>query len=150
MTKREKELQLLRNQIRRLENRRETAIRDLVTATTKLPGLRKQEARLTTALLRRLPRPSISEEEVRKAEAAVQAAAPEVTQTATSKDDGLDIPEWMLRNRQLQTLPDPKTKEKKAERKAIEAEMRQAELTGKRRKMPLSGKDALAAIRKNG
>src|SRR5262245_1875284 len=61
-------------------------------------------------------------------------------------DDGLDIPPMLDRNRQLQTLPDPRTKEKRAERRAIEREKREAELTGKRRKMPLSGKAALDAI----
>jgi hypothetical protein len=40
-----------------------------------------------------------------------------------------------------------RSKEKNAERRAIEKEMRQAELTGKRRKMPLSGKAALQAIK---
>ena len=58
------------------------------------------------------------------------------------------IPDFLDRNKQLQTLPDPKTKEKKAERKAVEKEVRHAELTGKRRKMPLSGKAALDAISK--
>jgi hypothetical protein len=61
-------------------------------------------------------------------------------------DDGLDIPATLDRTRKLQAMPDPKTKEKKAERKMIEKEVRQAELTGKRRKMPLAGKEALAKI----
>jgi hypothetical protein len=48
--------------------------------------------------------------------------------------------------RDLNALPDPRTKEKRAERRAVEKEKRDAELTGKRRKMPLTGKAALAAI----
>src|SRR5215831_16223593 len=52
------------------------------------------------------------------------------------------IPEFLRRTeatKRLGALPDPRTKEKKAERRAVEQEVRQAELTGKRRKMPLSG-----------
>jgi hypothetical protein len=69
---------------------------------------------------------------------------------AAKPDDGLDIPaELLVRNRKLQTLPDPKTKEKKAERRAIEKEKRYADLTGKRRRMPLTGKAAVDEIRKS-
>jgi len=50
------------------------------------------------------------------------------------------------RHRKLQAMADPKTKEKKAERRAVEKEIRQAEITGKRRKMPLTGRAALAAM----
>ncbi|PWT79147.1 MAG: hypothetical protein C5B60_00140 [Chloroflexi bacterium] len=70
-------------------------------------------------------------------------------------NDGLDVPTFLKegvaerdRNRKLQAMPDPRTKEKKAERKAIAKEKQQADLTGKRRKMPLTGKAALDAIRK--
>jgi hypothetical protein len=89
--------------------------------------------------------------------------APEVTEVTElastggfgiKLDDGLDVPEWMKadaaerdRNRKLQAMANPMTKEKKAERKAIEREVKQAELTGKRRKMPLTGKAALAALK---
>jgi len=51
------------------------------------------------------------------------------------------------RARRLQTLPDPRSPEKRAERRAVEKEVRQAELTGKRRKMPLSGAAAVKHIR---
>ena len=47
------------------------------------------------------------------------------------------------------SLTDPKTKEKRAERRAVEREKRDADLRGKTRKMPPSGKAALDAI-KNG
>jgi hypothetical protein len=62
---------------------------------------------------------------------------------AETKDDG--IPPSL---RRLQALPDPRTKEKKAERRAVEREVREAEITGKRRKLPLTGKAALDAIHK--
>jgi hypothetical protein len=68
---------------------------------------------------------------------------------AAAKDDGLDIPPALDRTRKLQAMADPKTKEKKAERRKVEAEHRQAELTGKRRKMPPTGKAAVDMI-KNG
>jgi hypothetical protein len=64
-------------------------------------------------------------------------------------DDGLDIPAALDRNRRLQTMADPMTKEKKAERRAIEKEKREAEPRGQTRKMPLTGKAALDAIRAN-
>jgi len=63
------------------------------------------------------------------------------------KDDGLDIPVELDRNRKLQAMADPRTKEKKAERKVVAKEKLAAELTGKRRAMPLTGKAALDAIR---
>jgi len=72
-------------------------------------------------------------------------AAP--AQVPPREDDGLDIPENLKRNRQLQTLPDPRTKEKKAERRAVEREKREANLRGKTRKWPLTGKAAIDAIR---
>jgi hypothetical protein len=63
--------------------------------------------------------------------------------------DGLAIPPVLDRTRKLQAMADPRTKEKKAERRAVEKELRNAELTGKRRKMPLQGKEALAVINRN-
>ena len=53
MTKRQKELQKLRNQIARLETNRVAAIRLLVKAEVQLPGLHKRAKRLSDALLRR-------------------------------------------------------------------------------------------------
>jgi len=81
-----------------------------------------------------------------KKEAPVPADAPVMTKPS-EQNDGLDVPEYLDRSRRLQTLPDPKTKEKKAERRAVEREVQQADLTGKRRKMPLTGKAAFDAIR---
>lgn len=62
---------------------------------------------------------------------------------AKPAEDDLTIPASLDRRNKL---PDPRTKEKKAERRAVEREVREAELTGKRRRMPLQGKEALAAI----
>jgi hypothetical protein len=59
------------------------------------------------------------------------------------------IPEFLDRSKKLNALPDPRTKEKRAERRAVEREKREADLRGKTRKMPLTGKAALDAI-KNG
>jgi hypothetical protein len=61
-------------------------------------------------------------------------------------DDGLDIPADLDRSRKLAALPDPRSKEKKDQRKAVEKQHREADLTGKRRKMPLTGKAAMQAI----
>jgi hypothetical protein len=70
-----------------------------------------------------------------------------IAEAMPPQDDGLDIPSALDRTRKLQAMPDPRAKEKKAERKAVEKEKREAELTGKRRKMPLSGKTAMEQIR---
>jgi len=129
MTKREKELQSVRNRIKRLEKLRDQAIRDLVMTETKLPALRKQHKKLTdrvlaaelkkaTPISERLAEigRSVSEEDwkmLEKTEAAMPAAAPALP----VDDDG--IPAVLRRNRQLQSLPDPKSKEKKAEYKAV-------------------------------
>src|SRR5262249_49161362 len=53
------------------------------------------------------------------------------------------------RNRKLNSLPNPNTKEKKAERRAVEREKREADLRGKRRRFPPTGKSALDVIRKS-
>jgi hypothetical protein len=150
MTKREKEQQSLRQRINRLEKLRDQAIRDLVRTETLLPVLRKRYKKLTDRLLARETKEIAASytiykamEEGKKTEAAVPAAAPGPSQ----KDDGLDIPKELDRSRRLQTLPDPRAKEKNAERRAVEREVREAELTGKRRKLPPTGKAALDAIR---
>jgi hypothetical protein len=147
MTKREKELQSLRNRIKRLEKLRDQAIRDLVMTETRLPALRKKALRLVDAVLKRetaqLRQSAVPE--ALKLQPREDAEA-EVTATAPA-DDGLDIPAVLDRNRQLQSLPDPRTKEKNAERRIVEKQKREAELTGKTRKMPLTGKAALDAIR---
>jgi hypothetical protein len=153
MTKREKRLRDLQRKIAREERNRELGIKLLVKATLNLPALRKQEARLLTGWQRKPIHEQLAEigaavpeEEWKKHEDSKKSAEAEVTATA-SADDGLDIPAVLDRNRQLQSLPDPRTKEKNAERRAIEREKREAELRGKTRKMPLTGKAALDAIR---
>jgi hypothetical protein len=165
MTKREKEQLSLRHRIKRLEKLRDQAIRDLVMTENRLPALRKRHKQLTDRLLAKetneiglgyaITSKAITSKSIReelfhglaavgdKTEAEVPAPAP----VASQKDDGLDIPKELDRSRQLQTLPDPRTKEKKAERRAVEREVRDRELTGKRRKMPLTGKAALDAVR---
>jgi hypothetical protein len=98
----------------------------------KLAGLERQRSRAR----RRLDR---------KAEAQAGALHPEPELPKPElKGDGLDIPKSL--DRRLNALPNPRTKEKKAERRIIEKEVKKAELTGKRRKIPLQGKDALKAI----
>jgi|SRR5580765_8498674 len=163
MTKRQKELQRLRNQIARMEAGREAAIKMLVKAEVQLPGLRKQAARLANALLkreneiRRLSQLGPAKDEDEKAtrrqlDAEVQAAA------EPEPED--DIPAWLQRqpNKKdeearaeilAQQEADKKRKaEVSAEKRQIKKEDLEAELTGKRRKMPLTGKAALDAIRK--
>ena len=79
------------------------------------------------------------------------------------KDDNLDPLDFLVeaaekraaerkaeiaeRDRKLMAMPDPMTKENKAQRRVVEKQVRERELTGKRRKMPPTGKAALDAIR---
>jgi hypothetical protein len=127
-------------------------LRKLIRAANEVDRLRVQRKRLLKP--RPLPKeaseapsdpiPTFDLPPPKEAAKMIEAAIADV-----QKDDGLDIPAELDRSRKLQAMPDPKTKDKKRERRAIEKEVRQAELTGKRRRMPLTGKDALAAIRKS-
>jgi hypothetical protein len=166
MTKREKDLQLLRNRILRLEKIRDQAIRDLVIAETRLPTLRKQAKRLadrTLAAMRQVaPMGMVSDgpDDIAAREFNRELMAATQVESAGGEDDG-GIPTFLRRGqaaqaaadaaiseaaRKLAALPDPRAPERKAVRKEVEKQVRQAELTGKRRKLPLTGKQALAEI----
>jgi predicted nucleic acid-binding Zn-ribbon protein len=122
--------------IERTQRRWEKADKAAARLLKKVAALERQRSRAR----RRLDRA--------KAEAQSAALHPEPElPKPESKDNG--IPEFLDRSKKLQALPDPRTKEKKAERRAVEKEVKEAELRGKRRKMPLSGKDALKAIHSN-
>ena len=161
MTKRQKELQKLRNQIARLETNRVAAIRLLVKAEVQLPGLHKRAKRLSDALLRReaeirrLSQLGPAKDEDEKATRRQLDA--EVTAAAEPEPED-DIPAWLDRTNDkdaaaraeilAQHEADKKRKaEVSAEKRQIKKEELEAELTGKRRKMPLTGKAALAAIK---
>jgi hypothetical protein len=160
MTKREKRLQDLRRKIARRERDRELGIKLLVKAATELPVLRKQEARLSAGWhLKPKPVPKPADDLQSFAEKMVAAA-----EAVINNDDGLDIPDYLRRQqeRSVQAEADVQAraeimaqqaaeKKRKADitkqKRAIKEEVRHAELTGQRRKMPLSGKEALAAVR---
>ena len=151
MTKREKELHKLRNQIARLEASREAAIKMLVKAEVQLPKLGNRLRRLT-ARDRKL-----MEQEVALGYITTRQAVEEnvIKQAAPEDDD--DLPTFLDRTRkdeearaEIKAEQDA-DKKRKAERRIaklkISQEIKHAELTGQRRKMPLTGKEALAAIR---
>jgi hypothetical protein len=105
-----------------------------------------------------------------------QPDAPTPTPAPASKDDGLELPGFLDQRDKTKAAPTPtppatsemtgeekdalaraeitaqrtakeKTKrERRATKRKIDAEVRDADLTGQRRRMPLQGKDALAAI----
>lgn len=173
MKTRQENLRKLRNRINHLEAQREAAIKTLVKTETALPSLRKQAKRLVDYLLaeelRALQPTPYLDEDLKLDEGAAAGrpdTAPPSEPADSLKEDGLDIPSYLKRatpagmvsdgpddadardyNRRLAAMADPRTPEKKAERKVVAQEIRHAELTGKRRKMPLSGKAALDAIR---
>jgi hypothetical protein len=147
----------LTRSIARWEGKQEAAVIMLRKSAEQLLKLRRQQRRmLKTGQTPDMAKPAeplaMTDAQWKETLASVKPLSPELRAEALATadcDDG--VPQFLQdaaakRNRKLQTLPDPKTKEKKAERKVIEKEVRQAELTGKRRKMPLAGKEALAKI----
>lgn len=137
----------LNRAIARWEAKQEAAVIMLRRSAEELLVLRRKRKRnLARATLARLDPASptfrkVVEKVMEQAEATVPAAAP------AEPEAGNGLPAFLDRTRKLQAMPDPRSKEKKAERRAVEKEKTAAELTGKRRKMPLSGKAALDAIR---
>lgn len=161
MTKREKELQRLRNQINRLEAGREAAIRMLVKAEVQLPGLWKRASRLSEALIKRKAETKrlslLGPRKNEDAKDTLRQLDAEVTAAAKPEPED-DIPAWLDRTNdkdaaaraeiEAQHAADKKAKaERSAEKRAIKKEIVHADLTGQRRKMPLTGKAALAAIK---
>jgi hypothetical protein len=140
--------------IERTWRKREKAEKALARLTKNLAEMERQRVRLARKIERAKlmadEHPKVEARERKIADALVETAAAEVA--PTNGGDPGDVPEFLKeaaqeRARKLQALPDPKTKEKKAERRKVEAEVRQAELTGKRRKMPPTGKAALDALK---
>lgn len=175
MTKREKGLQKLRNQIARLEASREAAIKMLVKAEVQLPKLGNRLRRLTArnrkkelalgyivtrqAVEKKLyaeePEPKAMTYEIRPQDGNGNIDRQLVT-APTPQDD--DIPSFLERGMKAQAAVDEIVAEQAAEKKRkaerriaklkISQEVKHAELTGQRRKMPLTGKDAMAALRR--
>ena len=136
--------QKLENERNRWLAKKDAAIAMLVKSMERLKSLNRSVARMErTAQLpvkAKVANMTLAEIKAEPVEQKVGWVFPE----AKPVDDGLDIPKDL--DRRLNGLSDPRTKEKKAERRAVEKEVREAELTGKRRKMPLSGKAAMEAI----
>lgn len=170
MTKREKRLQDLRRKINRMERDRELGIKLLVKAVTMLPGLRKEEARLVSTLLRApAPRARVAEHPVpRPSEHVAQnGGTPDDTPAPVKNDasakplgrdaDDDDIPSFLERGMRAQTAVNEIMAEQEADRKRkakrrieklkISQEVKHAELTGQRRRMPLTGRAALDALK---
>lgn len=159
MTKREKRLRDLRNKIARMEAERTLAIKTLVKIENDLPGLRKQEYRLTQSLERRAA-------ELRRLSQLGPFPGEDITETKQmldkAVDDALeDIPTFLDRTAAGKAKDDAARAEilaaqaddkkhknaRRIEKMKIAQEVKHAELTGARRKMPLEGKAALEAIR---
>lgn len=151
MTKREKELQLLRNRITRMEASREAAIRMLVRATLELPKLRKQEARLETAIGKRQARPVAppEPEPIPDGVAIMKDGKPEVI---VKDEDLLEIPGYLRRDvyeaahavaNNHNKLATPEQKKLVAqEKRKVKEEHKHADLTGQKRKWPATGRAA--------
>lgn len=171
-TKREKKFHDLRRRIQRLEQDRSFGISLIVKAETKLPALRKELTRMADRLLK-TPAPTIKQAapepkpepktmtyEIRPQDGNGGIDLQLVTVPASEDDD---IPGFLRRGAAAQRAANDAiaaaevkaeleaTKKRKAaraaEKRQIKKETIDAELRGQRRKMPLTGKAALAAIK---
>jgi hypothetical protein len=118
------------NSIAHTVAQRDEAIARLVRLESRLKLLRKQQARLER-IMAAPPKPAPVQPDTAPAEAAPSPAGDE------------PIPTFLDRRN---LIADPKTKDRNAERRAIEKEKRDAKLTGELKKMPLTGRAALAKI----
>jgi hypothetical protein len=169
MTKREKRLYALQRKVARLEAQREYGIKLLVRAVMELPNARKQVDRLRLNLFRHpvsdagkvedaAPVPTDHVAEDRSVPVDVPVAVEDDAGNeplAAKPNDGLDIPTYLKRDlydaaKRVASgngTETDKTKVRIAKMKAKKT-IKDAELTGKRRRMPLTGKAALDAIRR--
>jgi hypothetical protein len=139
------------NKIMRALDERERLFRRLTLNERKLVELRRHHARLARKLTERL------EGEAAPKPATVQESAPAAAPApAQANPDGLDPPDFLDRSRKLagdkrDELARAAILAEQAERKKLRAQNRaderKAKLSGATRRMPLTGKAALAAIR---
>jgi hypothetical protein len=199
-TKRQRELRLLRNQIKRLELQREQAIRMLVRAEVELPGLLKRFRRLDMQRLKLCGRPVSGLTEAKDAPpvpvahvaedrskgddpVTVQDNAGAIPRAGDLNDPG-PVPTFLRRGMAAQAAVDavlkrefpasevldpevaaaayavanahnkiPTEEQKKlvaTEKRKVRDEHKHAELTGQRRKAPLTGRAAEAFLRQRG
>jgi len=176
MTKREKRVQDLRRKIARRERDREQGIKLLVKAVTELPSLRRQLDRLERGWhLKSIEKSERSISLLGAAEHLLETGT-EVEAASPRPDDG-GIPEFLRRGQAAQAAVDKviaetalspevyeaahavANKHNKAptkeqvdlvakEKRKVREEVKQAELTGKRRRAPLTGREAEAFLRK--
>jgi hypothetical protein len=116
---------------------RDACIAKLCRTELKLDRLRRLLARQTKALakVRTTPRP-----QPMAPPAAVYNAQHPLSPPVVEDDP---IPSFLDRRN---LMADPKTKDRNAERRVVEKEKRDAKLTGATKRMPLTGKAALAHI----
>ena len=176
-TKLQRDIRLLRAQVARLEMQRNGALAALVNAEIKLPGLRKTLDRLRLRQhlklnSRPLPDPGVAQDPVAVPAAHVaQDGAPPADVPAVVEDktgdkplrDELEIPSYLKRSPLAPEVAQaayavanahnktPTPEQKKlvaAEKRKVKDEHKQAELTGAKRKAPLTGREAERFLRK--
>lgn len=134
--------------IERAKGRRDAAIRMLIRYEILIPKLERKARRLGA------PSPSRSSRSLNETPTQVESLP-----TIEPKIEADGIPDFLQRGVAAQQaaqtaivqaevdLAKKRKADLAAEKRKIKEEVRKAELTGQRRKLPLSGKDALAAIR---
>jgi hypothetical protein len=125
-------------QLAKESERRDNWIARLIRSDAKVQRLRRQIVRSSKRLA---DRPSM---DVVAGINAAKAPPPVAPDTPAPELPADPIPTFLDRRN---LMADPKTKDKNAERRAVEKEKRDAKLTGKLRRMPLTGRAALDAIR---
>ena len=136
--------QKLENDLNRWLAKKEAAITMLCKAMEQLKTLQRSQARMQRTAQLPAPPPQVRVGE--------EAIAPPPSPPPVEDDD---LPEFLRRGQAAQAaviaeqaaIKHDKANKRITKMKAKES-VKQAELTGARRKMPLSGKEALAAIRK--
>jgi len=126
---------VVQHKLARELDQRERLIRKLITNAERIKTLQRAIVRLD----RKLAGPATA-----APEPVPQSVAPAPIPTPPRQLDDDPIPTFLDRRN---LMADPKTKEKNAERRAVEREKREAKLRGQTKRMPLSGRAALDAIK---
>jgi chromosome segregation ATPase len=161
--RREKRYQKLCASIERLQKKVDKADRTLTRGTRQLIKLERQRVRMQKAM-RQPPKPirqappveaTLSDSASDICSMMIQGRTFEEAEEALRKDD-LDIPASLRRDKAAADAVRQEVAEAKkaqsaraAEKRVIKAQHRHADLTGARRKMPLEGRAAMAAISKS-
>lgn len=146
---------LLVAKIAKLKAAREAAIKTIVRVETTLPKFERELARRE----RGVPERAVADDLVASMREPAAALSPEILAEAKATADLPDIPAFLVRTgddkdaaaraeiKEQQATDKKRKAERRIAKLKVGQDTKRAELTGQRRRMPLTGKEALAAIR---